>query len=106
LRSDRLLWIQVVNGDANKVEKHLKLYEGKFLKKDGTSRTMKFVKTSELPQSFLEKVTSGGTKPKLSDGFENVWDVENEGFRVFNHNTLQGELKTTEVTEEVLKTNR
>lgn len=84
----------------------MKLYEGKFLKKDGTSRTMKFVKTSELPQSFLEKVTKGGTKPKLSDGFENVWDVENEGFRVFNHNTLQGELKTTEVTEEVLKTNR
>ena len=67
---------------------------------------MRFVKTSELPQSFLEKVTSGGTKPKLSGGFENVWDVENEGFRVFNHNTLQGELKTTEVTEEVLKTNR
>lgn len=67
---------------------------------------MKFIKTSELPQSFLEKVTKGGTKPKLSDGFENVWDVENEGFRVFNHNTLQGELKTIEVTEDILKDKR
>ena len=89
-----------------KVEKHLKLYEGKFLKKDGTSRTMKFIKTSELPPSFLEKMTKGGTKPKLSDGFESVWDVESEGFRVFNHNTLQGELKTIEVTEDILKDKR
>lgn len=84
----------------------MKLFEGTFLKKDGTSRTMRFVKKSDLPGTFLQSVTKGGEGPKLSDGLENVWDVENAGFRVFNHNTLQGELTATEVDESILSANR
>lgn len=71
----------------------MNLFEGTFLKKDGSSRTMTFVKLNELPESFLKRVTKGGTPPKLSEGYESVWDVESAGFRVFNHNTLQGEIK-------------
>jgi hypothetical protein len=84
----------------------VKLFEGTYLKKDGTSRTMRFVKISDLPRAFLEKVTKGGEGPKLSGGLESVWDVENVGFRVFNHDTLQGELTVTEVESDILSTNK
>lgn len=84
----------------------MKLYEGTCLKKDGSLRTMKFVKTGDLPKSFLARVTKGGNGPKLDEGFESVWDVENAGFRIFNHNTLQGELTALEVSEDILNVNR
>lgn len=80
----------------------MKLFEGTFLKKDGSSRTMKFVRKDDLPTSFLDRVARGGKGPNLSDGYENVWDVENAGFRVFNHNTRQGDLTTSEVSEDIL----
>ena len=81
----------------------MKVFEGTFLKKDGTSRTMRFVKIGDLPKAFIDSKTKGGVGPTLNEGLENVWDVENAGFRVFNYNTLQGELSVFEETEDLLK---
>lgn len=83
----------------------VKVYEGTFLKKDGSSRTMKFVRKNDLPESFLKEVTKGGQAASLPSGMERVWDVENSGFRVFNHNTIKGEL-TSEYREDVFSATR
>ena len=61
-------------------------YTGTFTKRNGQSRTMTFVKSSDIPSSVL----GSGNTPKLSKGEEVVYDVHAKGFRVFNHNTIQG----------------
>ena len=83
----------------------MKAYESTFVKKNGTERTMKFVKVQDLPESFLTEIVVGGRKPAtLSDGLELVWDLDKSEFRVFNTKTTQGNVKEFTVTEEQLKT--
>ena len=67
------------------------VYYGSFKKKDGSVRSMKFVKLDEIPKESLPE-GKGGKKAKLQEGMELVWDIENNGYRVINHNTLLGEL--------------
>lgn len=79
----------------------MKLYTGTFTKKNGDERTMKFVRVQDLPEQFLNnQITGGGTERKLAEGLELVWDVENNGFRIFNWNTATQPLTSTEVNEE------
>ena len=61
-------------------------YTGTFTKRNGQNRTMTFVKSTDVPSS----IRGSGTAPKLSKGEEVVYDVNVSGFRVFNHNTIQG----------------
>ena len=61
-------------------------YTGTFTKRNGQSRTMTFVKSTDIPSH----VQGSGTAPRLSKGEEVVWDINVKGFRVFNHNTVQG----------------
>ena len=67
------------------------VYHGSFKKKDGTVRNMKFVKLDEIPKEALPE-GKGGKKAKLQEGMELVWDLENKGYRVINHNTLLDDL--------------
>ena len=67
------------------------VYYGSFKKKDGSVRNMRFVKLDEIPKEALPE-GKGGKKPKLQEGMELVWDIENKGYRVINYNTLLGEL--------------
>ena len=67
------------------------VYYGSFKKKDGSVRSIKFVKLDEIPKEALPE-GKGGKKAKLQEGMELVWDIENNGYRVINHNTLLGEL--------------
>jgi hypothetical protein len=60
-------------------------HTGTFVKQDGQSRTMTFIKGTDVPNS----VSSGKTRT-LSEGQELVFDIERNGFRVFNWNTVQG----------------
>ena len=79
----------------------MKLYTGTFTKKNGDERTMKFVRVQDLPEKFLNsQITGGGTERKLAEGLELVWDVESNGFRIFNWNTATQPLTSTEVNEE------
>ena len=61
-------------------------YTGTFTKRNGQPRTMTFVKGADIPQSFR----GSGKPPRLSQGEEVVYDVNTKGYRVFNHNTVQG----------------
>lgn len=64
------------------------IYNKTFKKKDGTDRTMKFVRLSELTtadyDSFGIPPPSGSAPKKYAEGNELVWDVEANNFRVFN----------------------
>ncbi len=62
-------------------------YTGTFVKQNGQSRKMTFIKGTDVPQS----VGSSATRVrKLNEGYEIVYDVEASGFRIFNWNTVQG----------------
>ena len=82
---------------------NMKMYTGTFTKKSGEERTMRFVRLNDLPEQFLNEQVSGtGTARNLSDGLELVWDVENNGFRVFNWNTVTTETNFENVEENTI----
>lgn len=71
----------------------VKAFEGKFVKKNGDQRTMKFVKISDLPEEFVSsKIKGGRDKRNLNEKSEVVWELD-EGFRVFNWKTVIGEVR-------------
>jgi len=68
---------------------------GIFKKKDGSLRTMRFVDLKDLPEGFLISQTkNAGKKTNLAEGSNLVWDLDKQGFRVFNKNTIIGEVET------------
>ena len=64
-------------------------YTGTFRKQDGSTRLMNYIKVVDLPKSMVSENTR---KSYISsDGkSEIVYDVNANGFRTFNHGTLQG----------------
>lgn len=70
------------------------VYKTEFKKKNGEIRAIKYVRpfaTDEQDkdtQAFLAANIQGVKKQTLQEGFERVWDVEANGFRVINHNEL------------------
>ena len=74
----------------------MRAYVGTFTKKNGESRLMKFARLGDLPEEFLEKKTKGGKSRKLSEGKEVVWDLDEKGFRIFNWNTVKGDVSQIE----------
>ena len=72
----------------------MKAHLGTFKKKDGNLRTMRFVTLDNLPEGFFISQTKGtGKKRTLAEGSNLVWDLDRQGFRVFNRNTIIGEIK-------------
>ena len=65
-----------------------KTYTGTFTKRNGQTRTMTFIKSTDVPTH----IRGTGTAPRLSNTEEVVYDVNARGFRVFNHNTVQGQI--------------
>ncbi len=59
-------------------------YVATFQKKDGSLRTMKFLLVKDLPNDFLAGKVKGAQSHKLNEGMELVWDIDEQGFRVFN----------------------
>ena len=69
----------------------MRAFTGTFVKKNGETRTMSFARLDDLPTTFLNtQFTGNGTQRTLEEGLELVWDLENNGFRVFNHNAVVG----------------
>ena len=78
-------------------------YHGFYKKVNGETREMYFVRTNDLPASFLnENVTGKGGKRNLQKGMETVWDVQAQGFRIFNWETVVGEVKEIKFEENAL----
>ena len=76
--------------------KTVNAYVGTFQKKSGEERSMRFVKVDDLPTEFIQSKTKGGKQRKLSEGNELVWDLDKKEFRVFNWNTVKGDV--TQIT--------
>lgn len=85
----------------------MKYYETTFLKKDGTPRAIKFIKTEQIP--LLTEGQRGrlgvsynkdATPRKLEEGSQLVFDIEAKEFRVVNFNKLVSELIELEVKDE------
>ena len=71
---------------------------GIFRKKDGSLRTMRFVNLKDLPEGFFISQTKGtGKKTSLTEGSNLVWDLDKQGFRVFNRNTIIGEVEIFDI---------
>lgn len=70
----------------------MKAYTGTFKKKDGSLRTMRFVKVKDLPRQFLVETLKGGKSAKQIEGSEVVYDLDLREFRVFNWNAVVGEV--------------
>ena len=72
-------------------------YTGTFTKSDGTTRTMTFIKPSDLPMSHF---SSNQRKQRRSrDGkTEVVYDTQLRAFRQFNYSTQIGQLSESKVT--------
>jgi hypothetical protein len=80
----------------------VKVYSATFVKKNGESRLMNFVKVSDFTDEFVTKHlgTQGSKEHKrtLSEGMEVVYDIDSKAFRTFNWNAVVGET-TFEVKE-------
>ena len=72
------------------------VYTGTFTKQDGTQRTMRFVRSRDLPQSVFTETQRQNSNRNLKEGYEIVFDIERNGFRAFNWNTTQGEVVSQE----------
>ena len=72
------------------------VYTGTFTKQDGTQRTMRFVRSQDLPQNIFTDTQRQNSSRNLKEGYEIVFDIERNGFRAFNWNTTQGEVASQE----------
>ena len=64
---------------------------GTFTKADGSQRTMRFVRFSDIPSDFR-----GNKSARIAGDVETVYDVDAKGYRVFNNTTVIGEVSSSE----------
>jgi hypothetical protein len=67
------------------------VHTGTFTKADGSKRTMRFVKWTDIPSDF--KSNPNGTHLK-SGTMETVYDVDAKGYRSFNNGTVVGTISS------------
>ena len=66
------------------------IHTGTFTKRNGESRTMRFIRGRDVPEGVYG--TASKRQASLPEGSEIVYDVSNRGFRVFNWNTVSGQV--------------
>lgn len=75
----------------------MKAYKATFKKKNGELREMLFASLKDLPESFLEtRIIGSGSEKLYPEGMELVWDLEADNFRIFNWNTVIGDVECLE----------
>lgn len=85
---------------------NIKYYRGSFTKASGELRTMYFVRSEDLPNTFIEGNTKGtGKKRSLKEGMETVWDLESKSWRTFNWRTADTEEVVSFDAEEAILNN-
>lgn len=73
-------------------------YRATFVKTNGENREMKFIKLNDLPNNFLDgKIKNKDKQKALTEGHEVVWDIDKNGFRIFNWNTIVGDAEKNEI---------
>jgi len=79
---------------GGKMTNNYQVHTGTFTKRNGETRTMSFIKSTDVPSAILGE----GRTPRLSKGEEVVYDINAKGFRVFNWNTTQGQVSQKNMT--------
>ena len=67
------------------------VHTGTFTKADGSKRTMRFVKWTDIPSSYRGNPTNIN---KQSGTVETVYDVDAKGYRSFNNGTMIGSISS------------
>jgi hypothetical protein len=82
------------------MEEYMKAFKGTFKKKNGEIREMLFAHLRDLPDSFLdEKIIGSGSEKSYPEGMQLVWDLDEDGFRIFNWKTQVGTLEQVKIDE-------
>ena len=82
------------------MEEYMKAFKGTFKKKNGEIREMLFAHLRDLPDTFLdEKIIGSGSEKSYPEGMQLVWDLEEDGFRIFNWKTQVGTLEQVKIDE-------
>lgn len=82
------------------MEVYMKAFKGTFKKKNGEIREMLFAHLLDLPDSFLEeKIIGSGSEKSYPEGMQLVYDLEQDGFRIFNWSTQVGSLEQVKIDE-------
>ena len=73
-------------------------YSGSFKKKDGSTRSMNFLRIPELPDEVKARLglpsdTTPTRQIYLKPGFEIVYDLDKQEFRTFNWNETVGQVQ-------------
>ena len=72
-------------------------YKGTFKKKNGSERTMRFLRLVDLPSDFVTSKIKGASKSHiLSEGMELVWDIDENDFRIFNRKNVVDKIEEFE----------
>ena len=66
------------------------VHTGTFTKADGSKRTMRFVRWSDIPSSYR-----GEAQARVHGNIETVYDVDAKGYRTFYNGTLVGNISST-----------
>ena len=77
----------------------IKTYSAIFIKKNGESRSMNFVRAEDFTEEFISTYLKSYTpkeKKILSEGLEAVFDLDSKSFKTFNWNTMVGQPTTQE----------
>ena len=78
------------------MSKSVTIYNGTFRKLNGQSRTMRFIRKSDLPSSMVNESVINTLEGKT--GNEVVYDVDKRSFRQFNWKTTEGQVTETSST--------
>lgn len=76
----------------------MKTFKALYRKKNGQFRSMHFTKLKFLPKQFVPDKIRKSKNTKLVEGMEVVWDLDAQDFRIFNWNTVVGEVKKVDET--------
>tara|TARA_R110000824_G_scaffold55168_5_gene152097 strand:+ start:2264 stop:2518 length:255 start_codon:yes stop_codon:yes gene_type:complete len=71
-------------------------YTGTFTKKNGSERTMSFIKATDLPSHMISN-DGKSSATATSTSTQVVYDTQANGFRSFNYGTQVGQLTERQV---------
>jgi|TARA_R110000803_G_scaffold38970_2_gene84078 hypothetical protein len=78
------------------MSKSVTIYNGTFRKLNGETRTMRFIRKSDLPSNMVNESTISTLESKTHS--EVVYDTEKRAFRQFNWKTVEGDVSETNST--------
>jgi hypothetical protein len=82
------------------MEDTMKAFKGTFKKRNGEIREMLFAHLRDLPDTFLdEKIIGSGSEKSYPEGMQLVYDLEEDGFRIFNYSTQIGSLQQVKIND-------